>query len=272
ADIVLASEMDLGMARSGQRHTTRDLAAHLGMGYVFGTEFVELGTGDPYETGLFANVPNHHGLHGNAILSRYPLVDPVLIPLDAGGLWYVTQPKNDGQLRVGGRMALAARVKTAHGPLVVSVAHYESESTPQSRADQTRIWLDGLAAVHGDGAAMIGGDLNTNALVDGTTPLSGLINDPSPAEPAFAEFTARGFDWQRSMASGVTTRAAPGKPVRYPLQVLDWILSRNVAVSDPRIRPALSASGQYLSDHELLTVRVTLQETRKPFTSSLDTT
>ncbi|MBT6727211.1 MAG: hypothetical protein HOA75_10715 [Deltaproteobacteria bacterium] len=39
-------------------------------GYAFRVEFVELGLGDPPETAEFNGVPNEHGLHGNAILSR----------------------------------------------------------------------------------------------------------------------------------------------------------------------------------------------------------
>ena len=93
ADIVLATEMDFGMARSGQRHTTRDLAAALGLGYAFGVEFVELGIGDAYETSLFADMPNDHGLHGNAILSRYPIENAALLPLDDGGYGSRKRPR-----------------------------------------------------------------------------------------------------------------------------------------------------------------------------------
>ena len=256
ADVVLATEMDLGMARSGQRHTTRDLAAALGMGYIYGTEFVELGTGDPYETSLYADVPNDHGLHGNAILSRYPLLDPCLIPLDDGGLWYVTNPKGDGQHRVGGRMAMAARIDTARGPLILAAAHYESESDPSLRAEQTGILLDALERQYGEGKAVIGGDLNTNWLADGTRTAAEIVADPASVEPAFAHFARAGFDWRGAVSPGFTTRAAPGKSVKYPLMVLDWLMVRDVAPFAPRTWPAISSAGQYLSDHEMLSVRI----------------
>src|SRR5262245_22733139 len=48
-DIILLSETDVGMARSGNRHTTADLAQALGLGYAYGVEFVELGLGDDRE-------------------------------------------------------------------------------------------------------------------------------------------------------------------------------------------------------------------------------
>lgn len=251
ADIVLATEMDWGMARSGQHHTTRDLAEALGMGYVYGVEFVELGTGDAYETGLFADVPNSHGLHGNAILSRLPLRGAALVPLDDGGAWYTASPKGDGQLRVGGRMAMAAQVDLAGGPVTLAAAHYESESTPQSRAAQSARLMAALDALYGDGPAVVGGDLNTAALV-GLTPGQVLAATP---EPSFAQFASGGYGWRGLNTGAPTTRAAPGKPVRYPLLRLDWLFARGVLGHSPRDWPAIGARGEYLSDHELITAR-----------------
>lgn len=254
ADIVLATEMDLGMARSGQHHTTRDLARALGMGYTFGVEFVELGTGDPYETSLFSDVPNEHGLHGNAILSRYPLENVALLPLDDGGQWFNGSPKNDGQFRVGGRMAMAAQIG---GVTFVSV-HYESESDAQGRADQTRRMLDLIKAEYGQTPCVIGGDLNTAAFSDRRMAGAEILADPAPTEPSFAAFHDAGFAWHAANAPGVTTRAAQGRPVRYPLKKLDWLFVRGVSASEPAILPALCDRGDYLSDHELITAQVAL--------------
>lgn len=250
ADIVLATEMDHGMARSGQRHTTRDLAAELGFGYAFGVEFVELGTGDPYETGLFADVPNDQGLHGNAILSRYPLLAPRVIPLDDSGLWYTGAPKKDGQRRVGGRMAIAAEVEAAFGPLTLVAVHYESESDALGRAGQTATLLD---ALH-DGPTVIGGDLNTAALSGAAT--TACLFSPQEAEPSFTHFAKAGFAWQTANTGAPTTRAAPGKPVRYPLKRLDWLFTRGVSAHSPAVHAAVSDTGEYLSDHELISARI----------------
>lgn len=252
ADIVLATEMDFGMARSGQHHTTRDLAADLGMGYVFGVEFVELGTGDPYETSLFADVPNTHGLHGNAILSRYPMEQVSLLPLEDSGKWFSGTPKNDGQFRIGGRMAMAARI----GGVVFVSVHYESESDAQGRTDQTRRMLDLIDLEYGDDPCVIGGDLNTAAFSDRRMSGAEILTTPGPAEPSFTAFSDAGFEWRSSNAPGMTTRAAPGKPVRYPLRKLDWLFVRNVAALDPLIIPAICDRGEYLSDHELITARI----------------
>ena len=250
ADIVLATEVDWGCARSGQRHTTRDLADLLGMGYVFGTEFVELGLGDPFETETCAGKTNDHGLHGNAILSRFPLENVALIPLDDGGLWFATSPKGDGQYRVGGRNAITARVETPDGPLTLAAAHYESESDPALRAAQTHRLLIGLAQIHGDTACIVGGDLNTKEFIG----LKGreILADPGQREPTFTAFAEAGLDWQDANTTAFTTRAAPGRPVRYPLLKLDWLCTRGATARDPFQLAAVSEDGEYLSDHELI--------------------
>lgn len=257
ADIILATEMDRGMARSGQRHTTRDLARQLGFGYVFGVEFVELGIGDDYETAHFADVPNAGGLHGNAILSRYPLTDAAILPLDAGGAWFVNRPKGDGQFRVGGRMAMAARV----GPVVFAAVHYESESDAAGRADQTDRLLAALEAVYGPAPTVIGGDLNTRALSDTGMDRAARLAAPGRVEPTFDRFAAAGYDWRSANTGAPTTRAQPERPAVYPLKLLDWILTRTVAASDPRILPAVCGTGDYLSDHECLLARIHVGDT-----------
>ena len=107
ADIVLLCEVDVGMARSGNRHTVVDLATRLGTGYAFGVEFVELGLGDARERGWYARQSNLSGLHGGAILSPHQLLRPALARLETTGRWFDGQ---FGERRVGGRIALLAEI------------------------------------------------------------------------------------------------------------------------------------------------------------------
>jgi endonuclease/exonuclease/phosphatase family metal-dependent hydrolase len=258
ADVVLATEVDLGMARSGQCHATRDLAASLCFGYAFGVEFVELGLGDANETIQCTGMTNLHGLHGNAILSRYPLYDVALIPLDAGEYWFVQAPKNDGQYRVGGRMAIAARIDTATGPLVLCSVHYESESDANGRASQTETLLHRLDALYGSVPAIIGGDLNTKGFFEAGTSGPQMLARPEPIEPSFAYFARNGFDWRTANTGEVTTRLQPTAPANSPLKTLDWLFTRSVAAQAPFVAPALAESGDYLSDHELIGARFQL--------------
>lgn len=254
ADVVLATEMDIGMARSGQRHTPRELAQDLGYGYAFATEFVELGVGDPFETGLFADVPNSQSLHGNAILSRYPLQSPKVIPLDDTGRWFTGSPKSDGQRRVGGRMAITAAIETAFGPVAFVAVHYESESDAKDRLAQTDVLLAGLDQTHPGVPCVIGGDLNTADLA-GHDVQTCLLR-PETIEPSFNSFRDAGFDWRNCNDGKPTTRAAPGKPVDYPLKRLDWLFARGLSAHAPETVPAISIAGHYLSDHELVLARI----------------
>ncbi len=256
ADIVLATEMDHGMARSGQRHTTRDLAALLAFVYVFGTESVELGTCAVYSTGLFREVPNRHDLHGNAILSRYPLAAPALVPVEDGGFWFTGAPKGDDQLRIGGRMAITAQIEAASGPVTFAAVHYESESDADGRADQGQRLVEGIARLYGTGPCVIGGDLNTRAFSDAGWDRADILSWPEQIEPTFARFGIAGFDWRGANTGLPTTRAAPGRPVDYPLKTLDWLFTRGLSAGDARILPAVSRRGDYLSDHELITARI----------------
>lgn len=256
ADVVLATEMDIGMARSAQRHTAKDLAGELGFGYIYGVEFVELGTGDSYETGLYSGIQNKHGLHGNAILSRFPLISPKLIPLDDSGLWYVSAPKADGQRRVGGRMALSAQIDCFFGKLSLTAVHYESESDPCYRELETQTLIEGLSQAYDSHASIIGGDFNTAALSGKS--IKSCLDAPHIYEPCFTIFKNAGFDWRSANTGSPTTRAAPGKPVRYPLTRLDWLFCRGVATQEAAVYPAICSSGHYLSDHELIAVQVSL--------------
>ena len=63
AELVLLSEVDNGMARTGQRHTSRDVAAELGMNYAFGVEFLELELGAEVELEFCKDDFNRHGFH-----------------------------------------------------------------------------------------------------------------------------------------------------------------------------------------------------------------
>lgn len=253
-DVVLATELDWGMARSSQRHTTRELAELLGFGYVFGVEFVELGTGDSYETEHFSDVPNEVGIHGNAILSRFPLSDASLIPIEEEGGWYVRSPKNDGQLRLGGRMAMAAKL----GSVTFVAVHYESESNAHGRARQTECLLSSVGKTYGSGATVLGGDLNTRAFSDERLDRATVLAETSRVEPAFEYFENHGFEWRSVNTGAPTTRALPHRQARYPLGVLDWLLVRGVAASSPRVVPALSTRADYLSDHEMIVARINI--------------
>jgi len=255
-DLVLATEMDWGCARSGQRHTTAELAAMLGFGHVFGVEFVELGLGDARETDEHADQSNLHGLHGNAILSRYPFGRVALIPLEAGGSWYFSD-KKEGQSRIGGRNVIAAEIRAPGGPFWAVSAHFESESTPALRAAQAELTVAGLKALTGDLPVIIGGDFNLKALPRDDLADMAILESPGATEPMFDVFVAAGFDWRSANIPGVTTRRHPWQ-TPLPGSKLDWLFVRGAVGRNPWIDPALGKDGTVLSDHDPIGAEFTI--------------
>ena len=259
ADIVLLSETDVGMARSGNRHTTADLAAALGMGYAYGVEFVELGLGDAREQAWHQGQRNAVGLHGNAILTRLPLQDLVLIRLDAGGRWFADRPNGGGnQRRLGGRMALAGRVGTDAGDLVVVSLHLESDSDANDRAQQMTRLLAALNARYGAARMVIGGDCNTAEFPAGDD--SRIWADRCEAyEPLFEVMREAGFDWRDANDMAPTQRQRPdGRPLP-PFHRIDWLFTRGVAASAARTIAAVDDKGAAISDHDALVVDLAIE-------------
>lgn len=254
-DVLLLTETDVGMARSGNRHTTADLAGELGMGYAYGVEFLELGLGDEREREWHRRETNKVGFHGNAILSRLPMVDPVLIRLDDGAVWWLDA--KDGQRRLGWRMAIAARLELEEGAVLVVSAHLESKSDAADRAAQVERLIGIVDELSGGIPVVIGGDLNTNALpADGG---QAWIDAPQLAEPLFRLMADAGYQWQASNTADPTLRMRPDGTPLPPYRRIDWLFTRGLVPNNPITVAALDAEGVAISDHELIAVDVSLR-------------
>jgi endonuclease/exonuclease/phosphatase family metal-dependent hydrolase len=238
---VLLTEMDNGCHRTGQRHTTRDLAALLGQRYAYALEFVELATMPQPITLADTSEGNLRGFHGNAISASVPFSRPMVIRLDEVADWYVT-PKG-GQKRIGTRMAVAVTLDVGGREIVVCSVHLESASDAPGRALQFRTLLDALDAYAGGRPVVIGGDLNTHV--------------HAPDEMLFDMGRARGYDWTRCNAGGPTTRPSVWSTGAADC-TLDWFCTRGVSAGQPEIVPAVDAHGTVLSDHDLILVTLTL--------------
>ncbi len=263
-ELVLLSEMDLGMARSGNRHTALDLAARLGMGCVYGVEFVELSLGDPQERAACAGASNSHGLHGGAILSAAALERPVVVRLEHEGAWL--SPERD-EPRIGGRIAVMATWRLGDAPVTVASVHLESHSDPADRASQLTSLLDAIDSYAPDAPALIGGDLNTLSLqrsevVDAAALKAALEQDPKRLahpvayEPLFEIAHSRGYRWEEANVLGESTHRLAEDPSRRGGLKLDWFLTRGLECSDPSVLEAVHPEdGHALSDHEPIALR-----------------
>jgi endonuclease/exonuclease/phosphatase family metal-dependent hydrolase len=262
ADAILLSEMDWGMARSGQRHATRELAAALGCGYVFAVEFLELGLGNEAERARHAGETNAVGYHGGAILSRHPLLEPALVRLGGDGDWFDGER---GERRVGGRIAVLAKLRVAGTEVALASVHFESHADPSFRAAQMRALLDALADYAPGAPALVGGDVNAHSLGrrhfhDRELLREVLAEDPErlarpvPHEPLFAVAEAAGFDWRRCNAAGSTERRRAPEPSARGVLKLDWFFATGLATSAAEVIPAVDGAGAALSDHDAIAV------------------
>jgi endonuclease/exonuclease/phosphatase family metal-dependent hydrolase len=262
ADVLLLCELDLGMARSGQAHTTRELAKRLRTGYAFAVEFLELGLGDAREQAWHAGQLNQAGLHGAAILSAVALERPAVIRLETTGDWF---DGRHGERRVGGRIAVAATLTIGGTPVTVVSVHFESHGDPAQRAAQTRRLLEAIEAYAPGRPVLIGGDLNTSTVSRDWARGTGVkpvlpeerVLDPVPYEPMFEVAAAHGYDWRSCNALHVPTqRTRPDGTPAPPLGKIDWFLCRGLVASDPATLPAVDAVGRAISDHEVLVVTI----------------
>lgn len=285
ADVVLLNEVDLGMARSGNRHVARELAERLGMYWAFAPAHIELTKG--VGTDLDAPGENASGLQGNAILSRYPLVDARVVPLPV-----CFEPYHFHEKRYGRRVAIVARVETAAGWMELAGAHLEVRNTPACRARQVR----GLvAALEPRGRAVVAGDFNCSTFprgtfvrtVQGTARLLGNVDrlrtalrEPASYEPLFLELARAGLrvhGWNTNECTIVEridaledARHLPGPARRLILarldrlgrrleMRLDWFAGRGLTPSDPATIPDLmGVNGERVSDHDPIAVDVSV--------------
>jgi endonuclease/exonuclease/phosphatase family metal-dependent hydrolase len=212
ADLLVLNEVDWGINRTLFRNVAAELAARLGMNYAYGVEFVEV---DPTTMGIDEQVvlreveqtyavpdgskgemlehvkqimrpdpARYRGLHGTAILSRYPLVNVRLIPFKYQGHdWYADEKKKvalvakaEGevsmdvfkeqlvrQVRRGGRMMLIADIvdpELPSGRVTVVATHLEDMTAPANRRKQLDELLDQIRNINNP--VILAGDMNTS--------------------------------------------------------------------------------------------------------------
>lgn len=228
-DILLVSELDIGMARSGNRHVPKEIAKLLRLNYAFGVEFVELTLGDEQERQRLKEARNSIGLHGNAIFSRFPLKEIRVLRLARLYNWY-----EDFQKRIGSRIALVARISGT--PLTVASVHLENATTPEGRGLQIEQVLKAI-----EGPALIGGDFNTLK--------------PISEEPLFRILSEHGFQYKIANPLHMATTPEGRR--------LDWIFIRGIDVvaGSPAVVPAteLNNPDQRISDHDFLKVEILIK-------------
>lgn len=248
-DVIFLSEMDLGMARSYNMHTARNVAILMGMNYAYGAEFLELGLGNSRERRQFKGQINEYGYHGNAILSKYPLTHVRIIRFPGIEKWYTT-----GEIRLGGRMAILADIVVNGKIITLCCTHLESdfnEPDIASRNDQAHMILNELETYSCGYPWIVGGDINAK-----------------PEEPAIATFRAAGLtvDESNDMSQPTQVHLDENGLVRIDKFHIDYILTKGFDVIQDDTSPltVLAArppvpTGKIIGDHAAITVRLRLK-------------
>lgn len=213
ADIILLNEVDVGMARSGNRHTARDLAEALGHSWSFSPSYLELTKGIREE--LLAPGENEDSLHGLAILMRGEPVRVQRVELPE-----IFDTFDFMEKRFGARTGLLAQLGSEWGQLVLAATHLEVRDTPQGRRRQMAALLQAVDRALEDwgipeAPVLLAGDLNTHTFSRGTilrnarvvgrllgTPLDKLANELTEPwrngrEPLFEALEQFHFSYER---------------------------------------------------------------------------
>jgi endonuclease/exonuclease/phosphatase family metal-dependent hydrolase len=213
ADLLILNEVDYGVTRTDYRDVARDLAKALNMNYAYGVEFLEL---DPLNLGLEkveledkeaqadiqksfdVDKSRYLGMHGTAVLSRYPIRKATLRPLPVCYDWYAGEKKAISKLesgrrkganlafmeriareiRRGGRTVLFVELAVPESPtgaVTVVAPHLENKCKPGCRVKQAEQILEWI---HGDhNPVILGGDLNTTGTDNAPVSVSKVLAD-----------------------------------------------------------------------------------------------
>ena len=152
-DVLLLTELDYGMARSGNRFVARELASALKMNYAFAPVYIPLQKGSGVESDMAGE--NTTSIHGVAMFSRYPMKNVHAVPLPNGKDKMWGKEKRIGYLR-----ALFADIEHPAGEFWAVTVHLDAHCSRAHRQMQMRIILDHLDTLR-PLPVIIGGDWNT---------------------------------------------------------------------------------------------------------------
>ena len=176
-DVFILNEVDIGMQRTNYKNIAREMARIIKGEYAFAPEFLELAPS-------YLNDPNVDktklkALHGNAVVSKFPIKNVKFIRLPLCYDWFAEENKKPTALeqvrrasskvvineevltevRQGSRIALVTELELPnHDHISVVSVHMENRTLPACRVKQMDAILDGIKDIKT--AVILGGDFN----------------------------------------------------------------------------------------------------------------
>ena len=209
ADVWILNEVDWGVKRTEYREVVRELGKALNMNWAYGVEFLEidpkqLGT-DTFDDGetkeeqqqlqeVFAvDKDRLRALHGNAVLSRYPIRSARLVPFTIGYDWFKEskiRPLEKGkrkaatligedllrEVRRGGRTTLYVDLDVPEAPghrVTIASTHLENRAKPKIRRQQIEELLNEVRDT--TNPVIIGGDMNSTGTDSTPTSVENML-------------------------------------------------------------------------------------------------
>ena len=196
ADVWILNEVDWGVKRTQYREIIRELGEALDMNWAYGVEFLEidskqLGT-DTFDDRedevdrqqlleeFKVDKDRVRAIHGNAVLSRYPIRDARLVPFTVGYDWFkeskirpLEKTKRKAavligedllrEVRRGQRTTLFVDLDVPEAPgqrLTIAATHLENRAKPKIRRQQMEELLKEIHDI--PHPVVVAGDLNTS--------------------------------------------------------------------------------------------------------------
>ena len=233
-DLYLLTELDHGMARSGNRFVARELAQRLNLNYAFAPVYIALQKGSGVESDVSGE--NTESLHGLAIFSKYPLKNLQTVALPNGKDKMHGKEKRLGYLR-----ALVADVEHPAGEFRAVCVHLDVHCSRKHRRKQVKIILDHLQKLP-ELPTVIGGDFNTTTYnaQNATRAIMGFWHRvaigvrnvkekhyPYPdrrfEKGLFDELEKRGFQYKKFNNAGTGTLHYDMENAAYNTNLRDWV-------------------------------------------------
>jgi endonuclease/exonuclease/phosphatase family metal-dependent hydrolase len=233
-DLYILTELDYGMARSGNRFVAREIAQKFELNYAFAPVYIALQKGSGIESDFEGE--NTNSIHGLSVFSKFPLKNAHAVDLPNGKDKMIGKEKRLGYLR-----ALVAEVQHPAGEFRSVTVHLDVHCSRAHRQKQIRIILEHLETL-APMPTIIGGDFNTTTYnaQSATRAILGfwrrvmmgvgnVVKNHYPypdryfEKGLFGEFEQRGFEYMPFNKHGAGTLHYDMENAAYNTNLGDWV-------------------------------------------------